>query len=111
MRTDQDHAGRARQASEPVFSVIPDCEFQSFQAVFQGGLDDPALGNAVMLMLTLSISEGAVTNECLRYQSLALCELRERMGSIEKATSLGTMGTILFLAGVEVSHSSICCVS
>lgn len=87
--------------------MIPDCEFQSFQAVFQGGLDDPALGNAVMLMLTLSIAEGAVTNECLRYQSLALGELRERMGSIEKATSLGTMGTILFLAGVEVSYSML----
>ena len=90
------------QASEPVFSVVADSSFHSFPTVFRGGLDDPALGNAVMLMLTFSIAEGAINNESLAYQTLALSHLRTRMASVEQATSLGTLGTILFLAGVEV---------
>ncbi|KAK0383253.1 hypothetical protein NLU13_9166 [Sarocladium strictum] len=95
------HDRRARQASEPVFSIAPDSSFHSFPAVFRGGLDDPALGNAVMLMLAFSVAEGCINSECLRYQTLALGELRERMSSVERATTLGTLGTILFLAGVE----------
>lgn len=92
---------RAMQASEPVFSVTSDSSFHSFATVFRGGLDDPALGNAAMFMLTFSIAEGAINQEGLMYQSLALSQIREKMSSIDKATSLSTFGAILFLTGVE----------
>lgn len=93
---------KARQATEPVFSVADELAFHNFRAVFQTGLDDPALLNAVMLTFALAVTEGSIDRECLRYQSQAMSCIRERMNSLDRATSISTIGAILLLAGVEV---------
>jgi hypothetical protein len=93
---------KARQAAEPVFSVADELAYHSFRAVFQSGLDDPALLNAVMLTFALAVTEGTIDRECLGYQSQAMSCIRERMGSVDRATSVSTIGAILLLAGVEV---------
>lgn len=97
----------ARQALEPVFSVASYSAFHNFASVFRSGLDDPALGNAVMLTLTLASADARINSECLKYQSRALEQLRRRMNSIDATNSLTTIGAILFLAGAEVSALDI----
>lgn len=99
---------KARQAAEPVFSVADELAFHSFREVFQTGLDDPALLNAVMLTFAFAATEGTIDRECLGYQSEAMGYIRERMSSLDRATSASTIGAILLLAGVEVSIFSFC---
>lgn len=100
---------KAREAAEPVFSVAEELAFHSFRAVFQTGLDDPALLNAVMLTFAFAATEGpTIDRECLGYQSEAMGYIRERMSSLDRATSASTIGAILLLAGVEVSILSFC---
>lgn len=94
---------KARQAAEPVFSVADELAFHSFREVFQTGLDDPALLNAVMLTFAFAATEGTIDRECLGYQIEAMGYIRERMSSLDRATSASTIGAILLLAGVEVS--------
>jgi hypothetical protein len=93
---------KARQAAEPVFSITDELAFHSFRAVFQAGLDDPALLNAVMLTFAFAVTEGSIDRECLGYQSQAISYIRKRMSSLDRATSITTIGAILLLAGVEV---------
>ena len=93
---------RFRQAPEPVFSVAEELAFQNFHSVFRVGLIDPALINAVMLSLVFAANGGSINRECLGYQSLAFGYLRERMSSLDEATSESSIGAILLLAGVEV---------
>ncbi|KAI0487347.1 hypothetical protein F4859DRAFT_509915 [Xylaria cf. heliscus] len=93
---------RARQATEPVFSVAEDVTFQSFGSVFRTRLADPALLNAVMLSFAFAVADGSINRECLGYQGHAICYVRERMSSLREATSESTIGAILLLAGVEV---------
>ena len=93
---------KARRAPEPVFSVAEDLAFQSFHSVFQTGLADPALLNAVMLTLAFAVTGGSVDRECLVYQGEAISRIRERLGSGDEASSVSTIGAILLLAGVEV---------
>ncbi|KAK2812212.1 hypothetical protein FQN50_001570 [Emmonsiellopsis sp. PD_5] len=90
-----------RQAAEPVFSVADELAFQNFHAVFQTGLDDPALLNAVMLTFTVAVTQGSIDRESLGYQSQAISYIRQRMSSLDSATSISTIGAILLLAGVE----------
>ncbi|KAK2799870.1 hypothetical protein FQN51_006471 [Onygenales sp. PD_10] len=90
-----------RQAAEPVFSVADELAFQNFHAVFQTGLDDPALLNAVMLTFTVAVTQGSIDRESLGYQSQAISYIRQRMSSLVSATSISTIGAILLLAGVE----------
>ncbi|TVY16452.1 hypothetical protein LARI1_G005751 [Lachnellula arida] len=95
---------KARQAPEPVFSVAEELAFQNFRSVFRTGLVDPALLNAVMLSLAFAASGGSIVNldrECLGYQGQAISYIRERMSSLDEATSASTIGAILLLAGVE----------
>ncbi|OBT60253.1 hypothetical protein VE03_10264 [Pseudogymnoascus sp. 23342-1-I1] len=96
---------KARQASEPVFSVAKELAFQNFFAVFRTGLVDPALLNAVMLSLVFSATGGSIDHECLGYQGQAITNIRMKMSSLDEATSESTIGAILLLAGVE-SHVS-----
>ncbi|KAH8688544.1 putative N-ethylmaleimide reductase [Ilyonectria robusta] len=95
---------KARQAAEPVFSVADELAFHSFREVFQTGLDDPALLNAVMLTFAFAATEGTIDRECLGYQSEAMGYIRERMSSLDRATSASTIGAILLLAGVEAQR-------
>lgn len=92
---------KARQAAEPVFSVKNELVYHSFHTVFNAGLDDPALLNAVMLTFAFAATEGGINQECLRYQSKAISCIRERMSSIDRATMTTTIGAILLLTGVE----------
>ncbi|KAM3088349.1 hypothetical protein ACMFMG_002402 [Clarireedia jacksonii] len=92
---------KARQASEPVFSVTDKLAFHSFHKVFEAGLDDPALLNAVMLTFAFAATEGGINRECLGYQSKAISHIRKRMNSLDRATLITTIGAILLLAGVE----------
>ncbi|KAK6605944.1 hypothetical protein H4I96_04406 [Botrytis cinerea] len=89
----------ARQAAEPVFSVKNELVYHSFHTVFNAGLDDPALLNAVMLTFAFAATEGGINQECLRYQSKAISCIRERMSSIDRATMTTTIGAILLLTG------------
>ena len=93
---------RARQSAEPVFSVADELAFHSFRSVFETGLDDPALLNAVMLTFAFAVTEGSIDRECLGYQSQAMSYIRQRLSSLDRATSASTIGAILLLAGVEV---------
>ncbi|TVY42469.1 hypothetical protein LOCC1_G005159 [Lachnellula occidentalis] len=95
---------KARQAPEPVFSVAEGLAFQNFRSVFRTGLVDPALLNAVMLSLAFAATAGGIITldrECLGYQGQAISYIRERMSSLDEATSGSTIGAILLLAGVE----------
>ncbi|KAF2790979.1 hypothetical protein K505DRAFT_377130 [Melanomma pulvis-pyrius CBS 109.77] len=92
---------KARQAPEPVFSVAEELAFQNFSSVFRTGLVDPALLNAVMLSFALAVTGGSINRECLGYQGQAISFIRERMSSLNEATSESTIGAILLLAGVE----------
>jgi hypothetical protein len=92
-------------ASEPVFSLENGVVYYSFRDVFDSGLDDPALLNAVMLTFAFAAAEGTIDQESLGYQSQAIGYIRERMSCTNKATSATTMGAILLLAGVEVREN------
>ncbi|KAH6653251.1 hypothetical protein BKA67DRAFT_593227 [Truncatella angustata] len=92
---------KARLAPEPVFSVCEELAFQNFRSVFRTGLVDPALLNAVMLSLAVAVTGGSIDRECLGYQGQAISYIRERMSSLDEATSESTIGAILLLAGVE----------
>lgn len=93
---------KVKRAPEPVFSTAEQLSFQSFHSVFQTGLVDPALLNAVMLSFAFEIAGGYMDRECLLYQGQAIGYLREKMNSPDEAASEPTIGTILLLAGVEV---------
>ena len=93
---------KARQAPEPVFSVAEELAFQNFRSVFRTGLVDPALLNAVMLSFAFAVTGGSINRECLGYQGQAISYIREKMSSLDEATSESTIGAILLLAGVEV---------
>ncbi|OKL63696.1 hypothetical protein UA08_00716 [Talaromyces atroroseus] len=92
---------KARQAPEPVFSVEEELAFQNFRSVFRTGLVDPALQNAVMLSFAFAVTGGSIDRECLGYQGQAISYIREKMSSLDEATSESTFGAILLLAGVE----------
>lgn len=96
------HAGAAKHAAEPVFSVSDPVLFQDFASVFRTDLDDPALRNAVMLTFAFAVTGGNMDQECVGYQNRALASIRERMSSPEIALTLPTLGAILLLAGIEV---------
>jgi hypothetical protein len=100
-----DDLDKARQAPEPVFSIAEELAFQNFRAVFRTGLVDPALLNAVMLSLSLAVTGGTVDQECLGYQGKAIHYIRQKMSSLDEATSESNIGAILLLAGVEVSKT------
>jgi hypothetical protein len=93
---------KARQASEPVFSIAEELAFQSFHSVFRTGLLDPALLNAAMLSFAFAVTGGSIDQECLGYQGQAIGHVRQKMSSLDEATSESTIGAILLLAGVEV---------
>ncbi|KAB5576242.1 hypothetical protein GE09DRAFT_619527 [Coniochaeta sp. 2T2.1] len=92
---------KARQSAEPVFTFAEDMAFHSFHSVFRTGMVDPAVLNAVMLTFTFAVTECIINQECLRYQGQALSHIRQRMASLDQATSESTIGAILLLAGVE----------
>lgn len=100
-------AVKARQAPEPVFSVVGELAFQNFHAVFRTGLVDPALLNAVMLSFAFAVTGGSINRECLGYQGQTISHIRERMSCLDEATSESTIGAILLLAGVEVCKPCI----
>lgn len=102
---------KARQAPEPVFSVAKELAFQDFHSVFRTGLVDPALLNAVMLSLAFAVNGGNINRECLGFQGQAMRHIRERMSSLDMATSESTIGAILLLAGIEVSQIFSLCVA
>lgn len=94
--------GRARKASEPVFSITEDLAFQNFYTVFRTGLTDPALANAVMLSLLFAVTEGNLDIECLKYKVCAIGYIRDKVAYAKEAASESTIGAILLLVGVEV---------
>ncbi len=55
-------------------------------------------------MLTFAFSGAAdgIDRTFLEYQSAALRSVRQRIGSLERATEESTLGAILLLAGIEV---------
>lgn len=55
-----------------------------------------------MLTFAIVATKGSINRECLGYQSQAIGFIRERMNSLDRATSVSTIGAILLLAGVEV---------
>lgn len=73
--------------------------------MFRTGFGDPALLNAVMLSLAFAATGGSIDLECLRYQSQAISQIRQRMNRLVEAATETTIGTILLLAGVEVCIS------
>lgn len=56
-----------------------------------------------MLSFVFAVTGGIIDREYLGYQSQAISYIRERMSSLDDATSESTIGAILLLAGVEVS--------
>ena len=58
-----------------------------------------------MLSFVFAVTGGSINRECLGYQSQAISYIRERMSSLDEATSESTIGAILLLAGVEVSKT------
>ncbi|RDW91726.1 hypothetical protein BP5796_02891 [Coleophoma crateriformis] len=92
---------KARQAPEPVFSMVEELAFQNFHSVFRTGLVDSALLSAVMLSFAFAVTGGRIDQECLGYQGQAIKYVREKMSSLDEATSESTIGAILLLAGVE----------
>ncbi|KAH8654156.1 hypothetical protein BGZ60DRAFT_161832 [Tricladium varicosporioides] len=92
---------RAQQATEPVCSVSDELVLQNIRLVLRKGLDDHALLSAVMLTFSFAATAGSINRECLKYQSEALCSIRQRMSSPDRAASESTLGAILLLAGIE----------
>jgi len=58
-----------------------------------------------MLTFAFASTAGGIDRTCLEYQSAALRSIRQRIGSLERATSESTLGAILLLAGIEVCIS------
>ena len=98
---------KARQSAEPVFTFAEDMTFHNFHSVFRTGMVDPAVLNAVMLTFTFAVTDCIITRECLRYQGQALSHIRQKMTSLDQATSESTIGAILLLAGVEVFQAAV----
>lgn len=55
-----------------------------------------------MLSFAFAVAGGSIDRECLGYQGQAVHHIRQRMNSVEEATSESTIGAILLLSGVEV---------
>ena len=70
---------------------------------------EPALLNAIMLSFAFTVTGGTIDHECLAYQSQAYHYVRQKMASVDEAISGTTIGTILLLAGVEVSINVLLC--
>ncbi|PMD45856.1 putative N-ethylmaleimide reductase [Hyaloscypha variabilis F] len=90
-----------RKAREPVFSVSDELVLRNFRLVLRKGFDDHALLSAIMLTFAFASTAGGIDRTCLEYQSAALRSIRQRIGSLERATSESTLGAILLLAGIE----------
>jgi hypothetical protein len=97
-----DGIARPRQATEPIFSVSDELVLQNFHSIIREGQDDQALLSAVMLTFEISVTAGSFNKTCLEYQNKALSSIRQRISSLDKATSEPTLGAILLLAGIEV---------
>jgi hypothetical protein len=83
--------------------------FQSFQSVFQSGLEDLALLNAVMLAFAFSENGGIIDAECLEYKGEAIKSIAEKIQSPGIAITESIIGAILLLVGVEVSMTVYLC--
>ncbi|KAF2476210.1 putative N-ethylmaleimide reductase [Lindgomyces ingoldianus] len=92
---------KAQQVAEPLFSISDELVFQNFRSVLRKGLDDHALLSAFMLTFEFAVTASSIDREYLRYQNEALSSIRQRMNSLDSATSESTMGAILLLAGIE----------
>lgn len=55
-----------------------------------------------MLSFAFAVTEGEFNRECLGYQGQTITYVREKMSTLDEATSESTIGAILLLAGVEV---------
>jgi hypothetical protein len=101
-RLTQSGSDKTQQATDPAFSVSDELVLQNFRLVLRRVPDDHALLSAVMLTFAFAVTAGGIDKECLAYQSEALSSIRERMNSMDRATSESTIGAILLLAGIEV---------
>jgi hypothetical protein len=79
---------------------------QNFRRVLRKELDDQALLSACMLTFAFAVNSGSIDSVYLGYQREALCSIRQRINSPDRATSESTIGAILLLAGVEVCNLS-----
>lgn len=93
----------ARESTEPVFNITDNIAFQDFRCVFRCGLEDPAFLNAVMLTLAFAAPGDDTTRECLEYATRAVGFVGKRISNPDWTTIEATLGTILLLAGVNVS--------
>ncbi len=55
-----------------------------------------------MLTFAFAGTADTIDRTCLEYQSAALRSVRQRIGSLERATEESTLGAIVLLAGIEV---------
>jgi hypothetical protein len=101
-----DGLDKAQQTAEPEFSMSDELVLQNVRWVLRNELDDHALLSACMLTFAFAVNSGSIDSVYLGYQREALCSIRQRINSPDRATSESTIGAILLLAGVEVCNFS-----
>lgn len=100
--TDLFHLRTSLRAGEPVFNINDAIHYQSLQSIFETGLSDGALAAAISLTLAYAASNWRTTNECVKFSSIAMHQLRQKLTDPLKSSPSATIGTILLLLGNAV---------
>ena len=96
------HLKSSLRAGEPVFNVNDAIHFQSLQAIFESGLSDGALTAALSLTLSYAANGWRLNDECIKFSSIAMQQIRQKLSDPATAVSSATIGTVLLLLGNAV---------
>jgi hypothetical protein len=77
---------------------------QNLCSVFRKDVKEGAFSSAIMLTFAFALTAGKIDRECLQYQGEALSFIRQGISSPGEAIMESTLGAIILLAGIEVSH-------
>ena len=93
---------KSSRVGEPVFNVNDAIHYQTMHSVFNAGLTDGALTPALGLTMSFAAAGQMFDHECIKFNSIALQEIRKKLSDPIAATIPATIGSILLLLGIEV---------
>ena len=96
------HLKSSLRAGEPVFNVNDAIHYQSLQAIFESGFSDGALTAALSLTLSYAANGWRMNDECIKFSSIAMQHVRQKLSDPVTAVSSATIGTVLLLLGNAV---------
>lgn len=95
------HLQSSQHAGEPVFSLRSRNDCRVFYKVFDAGLQDAALANALCLTLKFAANDHALDKECIDYYARSIRQISRKLSDPPQAASVNTLGAVLLLIGIE----------